>query len=826
MQSQDLSNTSQPAANSNIDRYGAIAPASTPATLSRAIAHHASDLIYRYQLRPFLQCQYVNPAVTTILGYKPEDYFVDAELPYTLLHPDDRLPFTTASELLSDLSQGLTLRYRHKNGSLVWLQHWRCPIYDATGQLIAVEGLDRDVTQHHLETQSNRQTTSTRQQIIQQVTEDALRESEEKFRELAEGIRGAFWMTNANGSEVLYISSVYDEIWGFPSQELYQKPRVWIEAIIPEDRERVEAFWQTLPQKSYELEYQITRSDGAQRWIFDRGFAIYSDQGELYRMGGILEDITERKQLELALKQREEEFRALAENLPDVVSRFDREFRHTYVNPAIQHTTGLPPQAFVGKTSRELGMPDELVTSWETQMQQVFATGEEEVSAFRFTTPSGDRYYQSRLVPEFDATGAVVSVLSISRDITQLKQAEAALRQLNEVLEFKVEERTAQLQEVNEQLQAKIRERQQAAIDLRESEEKFRQLAENIQEVFWICELPTFELSYVSPAFQTIWGIPWEAGCQDPQAWLNTIHPEDRERVATAYFEKTHLGLFDEEYRIYRPDGSIRWIRDRGFPVHHEAAPLQRIAGISEDITDYKYAEENIKTSLLEKETLLKEIHHRVKNNLQIVSSLLRLQSRHTHDEQTLELLQESQLRVQSMALIHEQLYETKNLAQLNLKSYVHTLVKNLFYSYNMSLNLVRFQLDIEQLTLQIDTAIPIGLIINELVSNALKYAFPNNQAGEVYVSLTQSSDRIDESNFENFEIVYEARRSLNSAPARHYCLRVKDNGVGLPPSLDFHQRSTLGLHLVCLLTKQLRGCVAVNRHAGTEFRIVFTETL
>lgn len=819
MLSQDLPNCSPRAAASEGFTAGAIASSSGLATPWRSLAHHASDLMYRYQVQPCLECQYVNPALMAILGYTPEEYYADAELHYTRVHPDDRLLFGSALEFLGNLAQGQPTRYLHNNGSTIWLEQWRIPVYDATGQLVAIEGLDRDVTQRYLEAEGDRQLSHTEQQG----TEAALRESEEKFRELAESIRGAFWMTNADGSDVLYVSPVYDKIWGVSSQELYQYPLKWIDAIIPADRERVQVLWKTLPLDAYELEYQIIRADGEQRWIFDRGFAIYNDQGDLYRMGGILEDITERKQLELALKQREEEFRALAENLPDIVARFDRDLRHIYVNPAIQHAIGLLPQEFVGKTNRELGLPDELVTSWETKMGRVFATGQEEISAFRFATPQGDRYYQSRLVPEFDANGTVVSVLGITRDITQLKQAEAALRQLNEVLELKVEERTAQLQAVNEQLQAEIQERQQAEADLKESEEKFRQLAENIQEVFWIAEGPTLELSYVSPAFQAIWGLPWNDGCCDPQQWLNTIHPEDRQRVTQAYYENAHLGLFDEEYRIFRPDGSMRWIRDRGFPVHHEAGPISRIAGLSEDITDYKYAEANIKATLLEKETLLKEIHHRVKNNLQIVSSLLRLQSRSTQDYQALELLQESQHRVQSMALIHEQLYQTKNLAQLSLRSYIQTLVKNLFYSYNVSQSLVQFHLEIEQLTLQIDTAIPVGLMINELVSNALKYAFPDNRAGELCISLVQSTEMLNE---RNVEVIYESKYQFSPNSVRWYCLRIKDNGVGLPHHLDFHHTNSLGLQLVCLLTKQLRGRLMLDRTDGTEVRVVFAEAL
>jgi PAS domain S-box-containing protein len=792
-----------------IDSPGAIAPSAPISDRWRSLAERASDLMYRYQLQPNIQCDYVNPAIATVLGYTPDECYDDPELIYRLIHPDDKHLIPSAVDLFNPVPQGQTLRYLHRNGSVVWLERWCVGIYDMNHQLVAVEGLDRDITSSKwVDKGGDRPSNCSKQQ-----PEEALRESEEKFRQLAESIRGAFWMTNADATEVLYISPVYDQIWGSPSQELYQQPMAWLDAVIPEDRERVSTFWQQLPQESYEMEYEIDRPDGKRRWILDRGFAIYNQQGELYRMGGILEDITERKHLELALKQREEEFRALAENLPDIVARFDRQFRHTYVNPIVQQATGLSPTEFVGKTNRELGMPSNLVDLWEDNLKQVFDTGRENTATFEFDTPKGYRCYQSCLVPEFDADGTVDSVLGITRDITELKQAEASLRRLNEVLEQKVEERTAQLQQINEQLQAEIRERQQIEVALRESEAKFRQLAENIQEVFWMAESTTYHITYVSPAYQTIWGMEWSKTCEDPQEWFKTIHPSDRQRVETAFFETANLGLFDEEYRIQRPDGSLRWIRDRGFPVRDEAGHICRIAGIAEDITDHKLAEEKIKASLLEKETLLKEIHHRVKNNLQIVSSLLRLQSRHTQDGAVLALFQESQHRVQAMALIHEQLYQTKNLAQINLNQYIQTLVSNLVCSYSACPDSIQFHIHIEPHSLQIDTAIPVGLIINELISNALKYAFLKTQPGDIWISLTQLPPPP------------ESKAIASSIPPNpQYCLSVKDNGVGLPPDLDINHTKSLGLQLVCLLTKQLHGQLTCDRAQGTEFRIAFAE--
>jgi PAS domain S-box-containing protein len=307
-------------------------------------------------------------------------------------------------------------------------------------------------------------------------SEAALKESEEKFRQLTGTIREVFWMTNRDGSAVLYISPAYEQIFGRSPEYLYENPLSWVDPVIPEDKERVIAFWSTLPRDSFELEYQIETPDGTRRWIWDRGSAIYDENGTLYRLGGIIEDITEQKTLEASLRQREQEFRTLAENSPDIIARLDQKLCHTYVNPAIEQATGLPSESFIGKKLLELGISEELSADWEAKLRNVLATGHEECIAFGYATPSDYRYYRSRLVPEFESNGSVNSVLCITSDITQLKQAEAVLQDAKEKLTTKVEERTAELQQIVALLRQEIKERQQAEAVLQQQTERERLL--------------------------------------------------------------------------------------------------------------------------------------------------------------------------------------------------------------------------------------------------------------------------------------------------------------------------------------------------------------
>jgi len=217
-----------------------------------------------------------------------------------------------------------------------------------------------------------------------------------------------------------------------------------------------------------------------------------------------------------------------------------------------------------------------------------------------------------------------------------------------------------------------------------------------------------------------------------------------------------------------------------------------------------RQAEEDIRASLKEKEVLLREIHHRVKNNMQVISSLLNLQADQIKDDQYIEMFSESKNRIKSMGLVHEKLYLSQDIANIDFGDYIKTLANSLFSFYETVIGNISLHVDVKDVVFGVDTAIPCGLVINELLSNTLKHAFPEDRKGEIKVTLKKGEDKAG--------LLYD--------------LTISDNGIGMPKDLDIRKTETLGLQLVTTLVEnQLRGTLEMVSSAGTEFHIRFGET-
>ena len=342
-------------------------------------------------------------------------------------------------------------------------------------------------------------------------------------------------------------------------------------------------------------------------------------------------------------------------------------------------------------------------------------------------------------------------------------------------------------------------EQQRAEQKLKESEERFRALIENSSDGIALISKDGTIL-YTSASTRRVLGYSAEELVGRDA--LELMHPHDLASVRKCLHDLLRRpGLtISRQLRYKHRDGSWHWIEATGKNLLSEPS-VQAVVSNYRDITDRQEVQELIKTALRQKEALLKETHHRVKNNLQVISSLLQLGSTTIKDPQALEVLRESQGRIKSMALIHERLYRSDHLARIDLAEYLRGLVSEIFRSYEVDPQAVRFRVEADELVVGPDTAIPCGLIVHELVTNSLKHAFGpgqrDNKNGEVEISLIPQDGNC-------------------------VTLIVRDNGAGLPKHVYFGSPGSSGLHLVKAMVEQLGGAMEILTTNGTEFRLTF----
>ncbi|MFB6345380.1 MAG: PAS domain S-box protein [bacterium] len=797
----------------------------------------------------------VNERLESMLGYQAEE--LEGRTCREITHPDSiESDARCAEKLINGEVDHFTSekRYRHKQGHWVWVRmtvsRVDTPRDGFDGYFVAII---EDISE-------------------QKEAQRELRQSERRFRQLARTIDQVAWILNLDNGELEYLGPGLEDIWGQPAEEFEQIPDDLNDTILPEDRGRVESVFPSTPESMAEQEFRIQSTDGEIRWIHGQSFTFSEEEDPSQLVAGTFEDITERKRAEEELRESERRFRSTFEQAAVGMAHVDLDGTLLRLNEKFCELLGYSHDELKSKTFQELTHPDDL----ERDIEQVERLLEQEKDQYsiekRYLRNDGTFFWAQLTVSlVLDDSGEPEYFVSVIEDITERKQTEQ---------------------------------------ELKKSEEKFRELAENIQQVFWLSDSEKDELLYVSPAIEDIWGIDQEELYDNPQLWLDRVHPEDQNRVRKDLVERQKEGNYDEEYRIVRPDDSIRWIRDRAFPIRDDEGNVQRIAGIAEDITkkkrieeeqetffnisidlfalsDYEgqfldvnpafsetlgysrseltskpflefihpddieetrevmaqleegkpveghenryitkngnirwlnwraepgddmiYAvardvterrryEEQLQSMVEEKETLLKEIHHRVKNNLQIISSMLSMQMREIDQDGLREKIQDSINRVKSMALIHENLYQSDNLANLNFERYVRELTDRTVTLHQRDHSDVNVSIEVDSQSLKLDQAIPCGLILNELLTNTLEHGFTTGESANISIMFYSDDRKAD--------------------------LTVKDDGRGFPTDFDMDTIDTFGMQIVqSLVEYELNGSMSVENDNGAVIQITF----
>jgi PAS domain S-box-containing protein len=720
------------------------------------------------------------------------------------------------------------------------------------------------------------------------------------------------------------------------------------------------------------IEEPQTTPDGRIIWLLTSKTPLHDKSGGVSGVLGAYIDITERKQVEEALAQSEYRYRILAESAEDVIIIINRDLTLTYVNSFGASQIQKTPKELVGLPLQEI-FPPQTYEKMSMAIRKVFETKQSQHFEIEIPISLSHQWYDSHLIPLVDKNGNIFSVLGISRDITELKDKESALKKAHDELELRVRERTAELAHVNIELEDEITERKRindhitklstlkenllstsglneklklitdevlkifsadfariwmikdpdlcnkgcknadvtegphvcrdrshclhlmvssgryTHIDgghrrvpmgaykigrvatgeyagfvtndvtndprvhdhewarslglvsfagyrlssaegrpigvlalfsrhkiepweekllediastasqvilkgiaddaLKESEERFRSLVETTNDFVWEVNRDG-KYTYVSPKVMDLLGYkPEEIIGKTP---FDLMPPEEAEKTGRIFQEivaagKLIVGL--ENINLHK-DGRHIVLETNGVPVHDADGNLLGYRGIDRDITERKAAEERIIQSLHEKEILLREVHHRVRNNFQIIISLLSLQSRSIGDEKVTRAMKESQNRIQAMSFVHEKLYTSTDLARIDLEPYVKYMTSQLFNLFTVRPGTISLILDVKNIFVDINMAIPLGLVINELVSNSLKHAFPKGRKGQIAISIH------DDQNGLTFSY--------------------QDNGIGFAEGFDWQTTDSLGFRLIRGLIEQLNGTIEQESCEGT----------
>jgi len=565
----------------------------------------------------------------------------------------------------------------------------------------------------------------------------------------------AFWLTE--DAKVFYVNDAACRALGYTRDELVGMSVFDFDPVYPADEFR--QGWKRLRAGDSRILETWHRSKDGRVYPVEVRVNHVEFDGKEYHCTFVT-DISERRAAEEIRQQTEKRFRQLMEVLPIAAYTTDADGRITFFNRNAVELWGRKPELNVDRWcgSHRLWYPDGKPMAFDDcPMAMTLKHGKKFQGQEMLIEHSNDGYSHVVAYPEplYDSDGMLVGALNLLLDITPRKQVERQLLQSNLVVE-------------------------NSPVVL------FRWKAE-----------PGWPVVLVSKNI-TQFGYDPEELLSGTLAFSSIIHPGDRERVAreVEVYAARGVDRFEQEYRILGKGGRVCWVSDQTIAERNGEGQITHYQGIVIDISERKHAEECIKASLAEKEVLLKEIHHRVKNNLQVVSSLLYLQSQKLQDPQARSLFVESQNRICSMALAHEQLYQSQNLSDISLIDYVQSLVSHVQQAYMETESLLACRVVVDEIEIDIERVVPCGLLITELLSNAFKHAFPDGRCGTIEIQVTKKNGRIR--------------------------LSVADDGIGLPETLDYVEAQTLGLQLVLALVEQLDGDLSVDRDGGTRFTISF----
>lgn len=684
-----------------------------------------------------------NPAATIKFGYEAEEVLGKNS---RILYADEEEFERVQEEMSRYGAYAGEVRNITKDKKIIVSFLAASRLFDEDGQTLGSMGVSRDVTQAKRD-------------------REALRLSEERYRDLVDNANDLIHSMDTDG-KFLFINNAWKRTLGYSEEEV--REMTMFDLVTPEKRDAARQWLKNAPDSVKPEPWRsIFLTKDGRELLMEGTSTVRQEEGKTIAVRSIFRDITAAHAAQEQLLKHAAKEKALFEASEHMFWTVDRRIALTSFNQGYQDMVkrlhGTTPQINTEPaTPRKLFAPEAYHDFWRSKYEEVFAG-----KTLRFETDLIDRNGQRvcneiYLSPVLDRDGNVEEAFGIGLEVTAERVAEARVR-----------EQAAKLNAIFES---------------------------SANVLIWSLDRD-YRITACNKHFRTVvkqtLGVEQDVG-DDLRETVRKRVPAEQDAEFIQLFDRVLAGKpMHHELRFERPEGAT-WIELYISPIITDGA-INEVSCLAHDITEKKRVEQEMRQSLQEKEVLLKEVHHRVKNNLQIISSIFSLQRDHVDDDpRSIALLHESQDRIRSMSFIHESLYQNKNFSQVDMARYIDGLCSNLVMSYSLS-GRVLLRTDLKPLMLDLDRAIPCGLVLNELISNALKHAFSDGREGAISITLSQRKDQVR--------------------------IMLSDNGQGFPENYVDERDRGLGMELVELLMDQLDGNIQrslPDDSSGTAYLITF----
>ncbi|MBD3615744.1 MAG: PAS domain S-box protein [Gracilimonas sp.] len=576
------------------------------------------------------------------------------------------------------------------------------------------------------------------------------------FTFLADVIPNGIVITDKN-HKIEWVNKAYTSLTGYSFKEsIGRKPGELLQGKkvdVAKKKRMSDKLSRHIPFTEELLNY---KKNGESFWIRISIAPVFDENNEIQNYIGIQEDITERKLAELQAEQNSKVLEAISEQANFSIFLKDGEGRYLYVNPEWRRQFGLDKKTVVGKTASQL-LDKNIARALKSQDRMVLKENKPVLGQELITNGHGPKYYAISKFPVKGISGIKKGIAGIAADITEFK-----------LIEEKIKKSESRLN-----------------------------LAQRIGNIgSWELNLEENELVWTDEIYRIFEIDPDQFGASY-ESFLDLIHPDDREIVDQAYTDSLQNNTpYHIKHRLLFPDGRVKHVEEHGETFYNEEGIPIRTIGTVQDITESKLIQKQLEDSLHEQTVLLLEIHHRVKNNLALVSGIMQLQAFETTNKETQKFLADGQSRIKSIAIIHELLYQSKSFSKVNLKENFLKMIEHTRHAMNSNVK-IDVDLDLQNVSININQAIPCSLILNELLTNVYKHAFKNRPHGIIELSLKEKNEMVE--------------------------IKIRDDGNGLPGDFNLEKPSSLGLTLIKTITQQLDGHLEYSSDKkGTQFKLTF----